>query len=59
MKVLVTGGAAGFIGNAVCKRLINRGNIVIGLDNIIPDCTPDSLQIQGGHIVLNNDIYNG
>ncbi len=33
MKVLVTG-AAGFIGNAVCKRLLDRGDIVIGLDNI-------------------------
>lgn len=33
MKILVTG-AAGFIGSAVCKRLLDRGDIVIGLDNI-------------------------
>lgn len=33
MKVLITG-AAGFIGSAVCKRLLNRGDKVIGLDNI-------------------------
>lgn len=33
MKILVTG-AAGFIGSAVCKRLIKRGDIVIGLDNL-------------------------
>lgn len=33
MNVLVTG-AAGFIGSVVCKRLLDRGDSVIGLDNI-------------------------
>ncbi len=33
MKVLVTG-AAGFIGSAVCKKLLDRGDAVVGLDNI-------------------------
>ncbi len=33
MKVLVTG-AAGFIGAALCIRLIERGDEVIGLDNL-------------------------
>lgn len=32
-KILVTG-AAGFIGSAVCKRLLDRGDQVVGLDNI-------------------------
>lgn len=33
MKILVTG-AAGFIGSAVSRRLLDRGDIVVGLDNI-------------------------
>ncbi|MDQ6969353.1 MAG: NAD-dependent epimerase [Mariprofundus sp.] len=32
-KVLVTG-AAGFIGSYVCKRLLERGDHVVGLDNL-------------------------
>ncbi|MCX7897395.1 MAG: NAD-dependent epimerase [Rhodocyclaceae bacterium] len=32
MKVLVTG-AAGFIGSALCLRLLERGDVVVGLDN--------------------------
>jgi UDP-glucuronate 4-epimerase len=33
MKVLVTG-AAGFIGHAVCLRLLSRGDNVVGVDNL-------------------------
>lgn len=33
MKILVTG-AAGFIGCALCRRLLDRGDHVVGLDNI-------------------------
>ena len=33
MKLLVTG-AAGFIGSAVCRRLLDRGDSVVGLDNL-------------------------
>ena len=33
MKILVTG-AAGFIGSYVCRRLLGRGDEVLGLDNL-------------------------
>lgn len=33
MKILVTG-AAGFIGSYVCKRLLERGDEIVGIDNI-------------------------
>lgn len=33
MNILVTG-AAGFIGSAVCRRLLERGDAVLGIDNL-------------------------
>ncbi|MCB1904148.1 MAG: GDP-mannose 4,6-dehydratase, partial [Gammaproteobacteria bacterium] len=33
MKVLVTG-SAGFIGSALCLRLLDRGDQVVGIDNL-------------------------
>lgn len=39
MKILVTG-AAGFIGMHVCKRLLDRGDEVVGLDNLNPYYDP-------------------
>ena len=32
MSILVTG-SAGFIGSALCLKLIERGNEIIGIDN--------------------------
>ena len=40
MKILVTG-AAGFIGAAVCERLLSDGHTVMGLDNINDYYDPD------------------
>lgn len=40
MKILVTG-AAGFIGAAVCRRLLDDGKNVTGLDNINDYYSPD------------------
>ncbi|QVL52751.1 MAG: NAD-dependent epimerase [Cyanobium sp. M30B3] len=39
MTVLVTG-AAGFIGAAVCERLLDRGEQVVGVDNLNPYYDP-------------------
>jgi len=35
MKVLITG-SAGFIGNRVSQRLLERGDEVVGIDNLSP-----------------------
>ena len=35
MDILVTG-AAGFIGSAVCRALLERGDRVTGIDNFSP-----------------------
>ena len=35
MKILITG-SAGFIGNNLCQRLLNRGDEVVGIDNLNP-----------------------
>jgi UDP-glucuronate 4-epimerase len=39
MRVLVTG-AAGFIGSHVCRRLLDRGDTVVGVDNLNPYYDP-------------------
>lgn len=56
MRILVTG-AAGFIGAAVCKRLLNQNNIVIGLDNINnyydPELKYERLKVLG---ILKDDV---
>jgi nucleoside-diphosphate-sugar epimerase len=48
MKILVTG-TAGFIGFHLAKRLLERGDIVVGIDNIptLP-LTPARLHRSGG-----------
>jgi UDP-glucuronate 4-epimerase len=42
MRVLVTG-AAGFIGHALARRLLARGDVVIGIDSL-NDYYPVSLK---------------
>src|SRR5215510_1790766 len=39
MRILVTG-AAGFIGYHVCRRLLERGDEVLGVDNLNPYYSP-------------------
>mgnify|MGYP006421297953 CR=1 FL=1 len=40
MRVLVTG-AAGFIGSHLCRRLLDAGYMVVGLDNLNPYYSPE------------------
>ena len=56
MKVLVTG-AAGFIGFFVAKRLLDRGEIVVGLDNF-NDYYDVSLKEARASILTGYDGFN-
>jgi UDP-glucuronate 4-epimerase len=52
MKVLITG-TAGFIGSAVAENLLNRGDVVVGIDNLNDyydvSLKKDRLRRIGGH----------
>ena len=53
MTILVTG-AAGFIGFHTAKRLLARGDTVVGFDNIFAAdvCTPTLTTLGGAHADL-------
>ena len=47
MRVLVTG-AAGFIGGAVCDRLVAQGDDVVRLDALIPQAHGQDVEVDAG-----------
>jgi len=55
MKVLVTG-AAGFIGSALCGRLLARGDSVIGIDNLNDYYDPALKQARLDHFCSEGDF---
>ncbi len=64
MKILVTG-AAGFIGFHLCNQLLDRGDEVVGLDNLNPYYDPSLkgerlkiLQARDGFSFTNGDILD-
>lgn len=64
MKILVTG-AAGFIGFHLCNRLLDRGDEIVGLDNLNPYYDPglkgarlDLLKARDGFSFVSGDILD-
>lgn len=57
MKILVTG-AAGFIGFHLCKRLLERGDEVIGIDNINDYYDPNLKFARLNELGINRDSEN-
>ena len=55
MKVLVTG-AAGFIGMHSCKRLLERGHDVLGIDNLNAYYDPALKRAEGFHGLLHRQV---
>ncbi len=51
MRVVVTG-AAGFIGSHLCDALLNRGDQVVGIDNLITGSLANVAHLEGRHFQL-------
>lgn len=56
-KVYLVLGAAGFIGQNLCRTLIGTGYGVIGFDRIIPECKIDGVEYVAGDFSDSDQIY--
>ena len=56
MKIMVTG-SAGFIGAAVCERLLARGDHVIGVDNLDPYYDVELKKARLGRLTASNHFH--
>ncbi len=57
IKAILVTGSAGFIGSVVCRKLLDEGKIVVGIDNLNDYYSPELKQYRLDNLIHHSNFY--